>query len=263
MTDVPFAREIHEGMVGDDVIGHKRAISRWNPRVYPWPKDGFSPLAGPFFMEAVVRFKVQHNLGARRVLGSQAHEALEKAVAHYQHVGEPAFDAKAVELCQSYYDEHHATPEQRVRSAIKDAAFYWYSHRASIAYSQYRPYPVVKPPTVPPRFDCSGFATACYFAAGATDPNGRGFDGLGYTGTLISHGTRVDRDHLKVGDLVFYGYSTGYGPAFNVGDPTHVAVYVGVINDVQMVVSMGHFPMGLYEIAYRGINHCRTYQVVA
>lgn len=260
---VPFAREIREGMVGGDVVGHKRALSRWSNRIYAWPKDGaFTPLAGRFFMDAVVKYKKQHGLGTTPVLGVKTHESMEKAVCHYQHVGEPAFDAYAVKLCGDYYQQHHVTPEQRRRTAIHDAAFFWYSHRAAIAYSQYRPIALRKPPNVPTQWDCSGFVTSCYFAAGAPDPNGRGYDSLGYTGTLISHGTLVaDRKHLKVGDLCFYGYSTGR-PGFNVGDPTHVAVYVGVIDDVQMVLSMGHYPLSLYPVNYRGINQLRTYPVL-
>ena len=44
-----------------------------------------------------------------------------------------------------------------------------------------------------------------------------GYNGFGYTGTLINHGTRVSASNLRLGDLVFYGR---YGI-------THVAIYVG------------------------------------
>lgn len=261
MVDVKFTREIREGTVGDDVVGHKRALSRWNPRVYPWPSNGFTPLAGRYFMDAVVKYKVQHNLGSTRVLGVKAHEALEKSVCHYAHQGEPAFDARAVQLCQDYWDAHHLSPEERVRQSIKDAGFYWYAHRAAIQYSQYRPMSLTVPPLVPTQWDCSGFVTGCYHAAGASDPNGRGYDALGYTGTLISHGSLVvSQSNLKIGDLIFYGYSTGR-PGFKSGDPTHVALHVGVIDGQRMVLSLGHYPMSLYPIGYRGINQMRSYTV--
>lgn len=261
-VQVPFTREIREGMVGDDVIGHKRALSRWSSHIYPWPKDGgFTPLAGTYFMDAVVKYKVQHNLGNRRVLGAKTHESMEKAVCHYEHVGEPAFDALAIQLCADYWDAHHLSPEERMRQAIHDAGFFWYGHRSSIAYSQYRPMWLGNPPLVPPRWDCSGFVTGCYYAAKANDPNGRGYDHLGYTGTLISQGSLVvSQQNLKVGDLIYYGYSTGR-PGFNAGDPTHVALYVGQINGTRMVLSHGHFPMSLYPINYRGINQMRTYSL--
>lgn len=259
--NVPFAREIHQGDVGDDVIGHKRALSRANPKAYPWPKQGaFTPLAGQFFMDALVKDKHAHGLGITRVLGAAEHQSLERRK-RAGHPTEPAFDARAIQLCTDYYEAHHLTPDQRIRAAVVAAGYFWYQHRAAIAYSQYRPYPVVKPPTVPSRFDCSGFATACYFAGGAHDPNGRGFDGQGYTGTLIANGTLVhDISQLKLADLIFFGYSSGR-PGFNVGDPTHVAVYVGLVNDVPSVLSMGHYPMSLYPFNYRAVNQMRTYQV--
>ena len=33
---------------------------------------------------------------------------------------------------------------------------------------------------------CSGFVTICFYEAGAPDPNGLDYSGLGYTGTLRS-----------------------------------------------------------------------------
>lgn len=64
--------------------------------------------------------------------------------------------------------------------------------------------------------DCSGFATLCYKAAGAPDPNGLGYNGAGWTGTLAAHGRRTNDP--QPGDLCFYGTA----PPFN-----HVAVYIG------------------------------------
>jgi cell wall-associated NlpC family hydrolase len=65
--------------------------------------------------------------------------------------------------------------------------------------------------------DCSSFVTWCYFAAGAPDPNGLGYNGFGYTGTQIAHGQEKGRP--RPGDLVFYGPSRS---AIN-----HVTLYVG------------------------------------
>lgn len=72
--------------------------------------------------------------------------------------------------------------------------------------------------------DCSGFATLCYKAAGAGDPNGFGYDGQGYTGTLVRHGRRTGSP--QPGDLVFYGS--------NASVPDHVAVYIGNGEVIQM-----------------------------
>lgn len=53
--------------------------------------------------------------------------------------------------------------------------------------------------------DCSSYATACYWLAGLRDPNGYGYNGLGYTGTLCLHGKPVSAAQAKGGDLAFYG----------------------------------------------------------
>lgn len=251
--NVRFFRELREGMSGSDVIAHKRALSRARPDLYEWAQ--FTPYAGPFFLDAVVRWKQSKGLGTQRVLGGRAHESLERT--HRKgSATEWAFDSRAIQLAQDYYDAHSKTPEQRVREAIVAAAAYWYSHRSQIMYSQYRPFQRGRPPWVPSRWDCSGFVTCCYEAGGAPDPNGRGYDGLGYTGTLIEHGSPVAKANLKAGDLVFYGSSWGK-PGFPAGSPTHVAVYAGN----GLVYSMGSYPMGLYAVGYRPINHCRTYTV--
>jgi cell wall-associated NlpC family hydrolase len=66
--------------------------------------------------------------------------------------------------------------------------------------------------------------TWCYWAAGAPDPNGRNFDGLGYTGTQIGNGTAVTLEQAQPGDLVFYGKKVDPDPQAGI---THVALYVG------------------------------------
>lgn len=64
--------------------------------------------------------------------------------------------------------------------------------------------------------DCSGFATSAFYWANkwtpfpVADPNGRGYDGYGYTGTLWWENRRrrvpLDRKFF-VGDLALYGPS--------------------------------------------------------
>lgn len=84
------------------------------------------------------------------------------------------------------------------------------AHERLIHYEQSRPFPVNTPYILPMRTDCSGFASIAYKVAGAPDPNGRKFDGLGYTGTLLSHGKRVAKEHARAGDLVVFGPGTGH-----------------------------------------------------
>lgn len=95
-----------------------------------------------------------------------------------------------------------------------------------IDYSQTasRPMRYVGPQRVPAFADCSSSVTIIYEAAGFRDPNRRGYDGQGYTGTLVVQGVRVKRKDMQPCDLVFYGYTTVARPGFPVGSPTHVAM---------------------------------------
>jgi hypothetical protein len=257
-VDVRFPREIHLGLVGKDVIAHKRAISRAVPKRYPW--HSFSPYAGETFIRAVMEWKKSKGMNSQPLLGRAAHEVLERTHAK-NHPQQWAFDPVAVELAKEYYEQwvaDHQPSGADVRSKMLQAAQFWYAHRGSIAYSQARPMQLGKPPWVPSRLDCSGFYTNCSYAGGAPDPNGRHYDHLGYTGTLMSTGTRVNSiDDLGVGDAVFYGHSPAR-PGFPAGSPTHVAFYAGH----GFVYSLGHFPMSYYRYNYRSdINHYRHYKV--
>jgi hypothetical protein len=257
MIEVTHCRTITEGMIGNDVIAVKRALSRWNPKVYPWQK--FTPVAGPFLMNVVVEYKRRHKLGnLTRAIGPTMYESLERARTPKN---EPAFDKFAIQLIKDFCESFTKTPEQRIREAIVNAGFFWYHHRSEISYSQARPFQKKKPPSIPSRWDCSAFVTNCHYAGGAPDPNGRGYDGLGYTGTLKNQGVRVGSvNDLMPGDLVFYGFSSGK-PGFNPGDPTHVALYVGKFNGIPSVLSLGSYPMGFYRYNYRSINQRRHYKV--
>lgn len=255
--NVKFAREIHPGDTGDDVRAHKRALSRWNPKVYPW--TDFTDYAGEYFFSGYLLFKKQRGLGNAHVVGARTHEAMERTHKHGSK-SEWAFDKFAISLASGYYERVTKTPEERIREAIVQAGFFWYGKRYNISYSQYRPMSLGYPPWFPTRWDCSGFYTACCRAGKAADPNGRNYDGLGYTGTLMSRGTRVRsiRD-LQPGDPIFYGSSRGM-PGFSSGDPTHVALYVGYRNGAHMVLTLGSYPMKYVPYSYRhDINHYRTY----
>ncbi len=69
--------------------------------------------------------------------------------------------------------------------------------------------------------DCSGFATALCKLAGLADPNGRNYDGSGFTGTMLAtlpHYT--DPAAANVGALVVFSH-----PGVPTGD--HVATVIG------------------------------------
>ena len=83
----------------------------------------------------------------------------------------------------------------------------------AIHYAQIRPMPAV-PRKLPLTTDCSGFVTLAYRYAGAPDPNGLGYNGYGYTGTLLDHGRKVSSP--QPGDLIIFGNPPG----------RHVTVYL-------------------------------------
>jgi len=112
------------------------------------------------------------------------------------------------------------------RQKIVAAAHAAFEQRATLRYTQdgRRMQGVkqqIRPPATPQWEDCSSFVTWCYWAAGAPDPNGRGYDGFGFTGTQIGTGTTVGLEQALPGDLVFYG------KAPDAAGITHVALYVG------------------------------------
>lgn len=92
------------------------------------------------------------------------------------------------------------------------------ANKRTIHYSQARPMRHLGvAPGTPFTTDCSGFVTSAFFWAEryttfpVRDPNGRGYDGWGYTGTLLVHNVRrrvpLDRNFFFVGDMVLYGSS--------------------------------------------------------
>jgi hypothetical protein len=62
----------------------------------------------------------------------------------------------------------------------------------------------IRLPFVPPFMDSSSFVTWCYWLAGASDPNGFGYNGVGYTGTMLATMTPIARDDVQPGDVVIW-----------------------------------------------------------
>ena len=246
---VPLCRTLQRGMSGNDVIAHKRAISRAFPTIYPWWKHGFSLTYGKGFEDAVKAAQLVMKVPVNGKINKATHDALRQRKKAKDKT-EWAFDDYAIHLATVYCTNYS---KKTKRQLALEAGFFWYAHREDMDYySQARPFTLCKPPTVPKRWDCSAFFTNCHYAAGAPDPNGRGYDGQGYTGTLISHGHKVSFSQLEPGDAIFYGFHRGASPAFPVGAPTHVAMYAGG----GMVLGMGSYPMGYYHYNYRSDINC-------
>jgi hypothetical protein len=93
-----------------------------------------------------------------------------------------------------------------LRQKIVAAARWGIANEPRIHYGQTRPMPLTR--ELPLTTDCSGFVTLCYYLAGAPDPNGLGYSGAGWTGTLLRHLPRTDR--LVAGDVVVWGEYPGH-----------------------------------------------------
>jgi hypothetical protein len=139
--------------------------------------------------------------------------------------------------------------EAASRQAIADQAVAFFERcSGTYTYRQTRPYPPgLYDPKARDNLDCSSTATLIYKEAGQPDPNARGFDGFGFTGSLVGQGTRVDA--ILPGDLIFYGDPFG--------STGHVTTAIGG----GMCVSFGSTPISRREVNYRPIVQVRRYAV--
>jgi cell wall-associated NlpC family hydrolase len=94
-----------------------------------------------------------------------------------------------------------------VRQKIVAAARWGIAHEPRIHYGEVRPVPLGR--TLPLTTDCSGFVTVCYYLAGAPDPNGLGYSGQGWTGTLLEHLDEIEAGSARRGDVVVWGAYPG------------------------------------------------------
>ena len=102
----------------------------------------------------------------------------------------------------------HASLVTTVRQKIVTAARWGIANEPRIHYGEVRPIRFGR--TLPLTTDCSGFVTVCYYLAGAPDPNGRSYDGSGYTGTMLGWLSRLAGPaDAKRGDLVVWGAYPG------------------------------------------------------
>ena len=123
--------------------------------------------------------------------------------------------------------------EQYVRAAIVKFCTWGEREHRRFTYDEIRPIPQVRPHELPTTgeivTDCSGFATMAYQYAGAPDPNGNHYDGAGFTGTLLAHGTPITKPNVLPGDLIVFGEAPGH----------HVVVFIEVWHGAYMVASNG------------------------
>lgn len=215
---------------GPDVVAVKRTVSRMGR--WPWQAfdDSYSaPFAtgdGPNVIDTGVA-GVQRQEGIRPTgqLGDDTYQVLRRAIVPpgKPHAGEQAMDATAVRLMEEAAQIAAGPPPATIEDVRDELAAYCRDSLANasrIHYRQQRPMTSLGvAPSQGFTSDCSEHATAAYFWArkvtdvAVPDPNHRGYDGYGYTGTLVSNPT-VGSPY-QVGDLALYGTSTS--------NTTHVA----------------------------------------
>jgi hypothetical protein len=236
---LPYPGPIKVGSRGPAQLAVKRAL--WRAGYWKPPKGGFSRVFGPFAWRVLKRFQADHERIPNGVYTRWTHQNLAK---HFDDYG-------AYLLAQAVI-----SPGQKKRSKVAAAGLLAYQKRDQMLYTQggmrmHWLREKIRPPRVPRWSDCSSFATWLYWQAGATDPNGRGYDGYGYTGTLAQNGRRIFLSDSRPGDLVFYGRFPH----------THVTVVVsnkqGRVRCVSMGSSAGPY---LVDARYRGdLNQVRSY----
>lgn len=220
---IPLRRTLHRGMKGKDVVATKRALA--HAGLLPW-KAKRTIVAGPKWQEAVRRFQRHNKLGADGVYGKATHRKLVR-LGH--------FDKWGAHLMAEAPRPQPAGGQGMI-DRIEAYALWAYHNRNRLWYLQRRPMRLAGLYELPSWEDCSEFATRCYKAGGAPDPNGLNYSGLGYTGTLSQHGrSGVPRSAA----LHFYGGGFPY---------THVTIGAGSSNCFSMGSDRG--PL-LVPVRYR------------
>jgi hypothetical protein len=101
-------------------------------------------------------------------------------------------------------------PEE-LRLAMVANCLWAVGHRDRFRYEQVRPIPVgaARDGGEPIITDCSGFVTLMARWSGIEDPNGRGYQGEGWTGTLLEHLPAVGFTRTRPGDIAVFGTFPG------------------------------------------------------
>jgi hypothetical protein len=212
---------------GPDCIAVKRTVSRLGR--FPWTQfddsynekiargDGTGNVGGSGLAGVQRQQKIEPDTGW---MGSKTYETLRYCLVPeaegFTHGGEQAMDSVAINLFNEAYQQFHQPPANAddVRAAIADFCKRSIAAAGPWHYQQQRPMQYLGvSPDATHYSDCSEHATETYYWAkkvtgvAVPDPNHSGYNGYGYTGTLVDN-PRVSAPY-KVGDMAIYGSSTG------------------------------------------------------
>lgn len=207
MTYVAQPRTLHYGLRGRDVLAVQRVLTRLGLR-----KRSNTSYYGSYTVREVKAFQHEASLHPNTTLVPDGVIGVSTYRAFY-----PYLDAYELWLIASV-----KVPTLRDKMVAWQMRFAHDHDR--IDYQELRP--MAHQYHLPLTTDCSGLYTLGAQLAGWPDPNGRNYDGEGFTGTLLDHGMPQSRASLQPGDAVFYGRPV----------VVHVACYVGK----NMVVTHGH-----------------------
>lgn len=236
-----FQGTLKLGSRGPQCVAVKRAMARYGlatksgyfGKLSDWATK--SPVLGIFAVRKIKRFQKEHGISQSGWLGPVTFKALA-----------PYFDDYSISL--------YMPKEKTLREKVVEAARYFVSIEPRVHYTESASrMTIVRKRLRPPVADgidiwedCSSFDTGLYWIAGAPDPNGRGYDGQGYTGTLYPRGRSVTAAGARPGDLVFYGWDS------RINAPAHVALYIGNGRVISHGSEAGPLELG---VDYRGDRH--------
>lgn len=206
---VKLPRVVEVGMKGDDVLAYKRAVSRAGR--WPWQEfddyysQSFSTGASGDVQDTGVKgVQRQSKLPQDGIMGAETFEILRTGLipSTLANGGQPIFDSVCLDLLKGC----KPPPDPGGAQALVDYAKRCMANEPKIHYSQSRPMTHLgKDPAQGFVCDCSGHSTACYYEAKWPDPNHSGYNGYGWTGTLVAN-PKVSSP-FQVGDLALYGTS--------------------------------------------------------
>lgn len=215
---VPHHRDVKFGTIGSDSVAVKRALSRVG---YIQWRTNWTRLFGLGAVKPLRKFQQEHGLHVDGVYGLASHMKL---------VGLGGFDRHGAYLMGAAPSPISA--QQATRNRVVANAMWGYHNRDRIGYEQWRPIDGHGHPfKLPLETDCSGSVEDWYEWGHGPDPSRLGFDGQGYTGTQVDHGTATR--HPQGADLNFYGWD------YRVHGPMHVTIQVSSSDKSDLSVSHG------------------------